>query len=92
MMVLHLFLSTVTDLKKETILRWKFDHYNRNGDDSLSPSEEFIFLSEVFDFFACPAIYPHLNDLMDTDGDKKISLLEWNAAFGLTSGNAVELG
>ena len=83
--------TIITDQQKETILKWKFDHYNRNGDDSLNPSEEFIFQNEVFDFFGCPAIYPHLNELVDKDKDQKISLLEWNASFGLPSGNSVEM-
>ena len=65
------------------ILSWKFKYYNRNGDDVLSPIEEFIFHDELTTFFVCSDYFDHLSELVDNNKDNEISLQEWYAFFGV---------
>lgn len=80
------FPSTVTSSQKETALRWKFIHYDRNEDNSLNSAEEFIFHRELFDFYGCASFFDHLEMLLDDSDDNRISQQEWSAFFEIPSG------
>ena len=77
----------MTESQKETILGWKFHHYDRNEDDIISRIEEFIYREELVGLFRCIKFFDHLRQLTDTNGNSEITLQEWNDFFELnTSG------
>ena len=77
----------MTESQKRAILRWKFNHYDRNDDNVLNRFEEFIFHNELVKMFGCNKFFDHLTELTDANGDNEITLLEWNDFFDLdTSG------
>lgn len=73
--------TAVTGSLKSKILRWKFDHYDRNRDGILSDAEEFLFQGELFDFVKCKSFFEHVSDVMDVTNDVQISRQEWTTFF-----------
>ena len=83
----HRFLVYIDAITNEReVLLWKFNDYDRNGDKVLNPSEEFTFLKDINTYFGCSKFHAHLQQLLNMDADdKKISLQEWLAFFGVNS-------
>ena len=78
---LLLCIYTVSSSQRETVLKWKFAHYDRIDDNVLQYSEEFLFHKEVFDLFGCFKVYDHIRELTNVNGDSVISEDEWLAFF-----------
>ena len=78
---LLLCIYTVSSSQRETVLKWKFAHYDRIDDNVLQYSEEFLFHKEVFDLFGCFKVYDHIQELTNANGDSVISEDEWLAFF-----------
>ena len=82
----------MSESQKETILGWKFNHYDKNDDDVLSNVEEFIYHTEVAGLFGCRKFVDHLTELTDTNKNSELTLQEWNDFFELdTSGKKNQL-
>ena len=72
---------SVSESTKKTVLRWKFNYYDRNGDGALSTPEEYIFQLDLYQFVKCKSFFDHVSYVMDEDKDGIISFNEWNIFF-----------
>lgn len=66
------------------VVNSKFIFYDANKDGALNHFEEFNFQNELGTLFGCKQFVDHLNELMDSNNDGEISLLEWNTFFGVS--------
>ena len=65
----------------ETILDWKFDHYDISGGNELYPFEEYSFARDILIIFRCITFDEQLNRLLDVNQDNSITRSEWHSFF-----------
>ena len=77
-----LFSHVVTEEQKKQLLEWKFSYYNIDEDKYLNNFEEDKFLSQLLSLFGpCNKYIYHIKELLDENGDDKITLEEWKQLF-----------
>lgn len=75
-------LITVSDNTRRTVLGWKFEHYDRNGDGGLSSGEQWLIEREIDQFVHCSSFFDHVAGLMNGNNDGVIVIREWESFFG----------
>ena len=63
------------------VLEWKFNYYDRNGNDGLSPGEQWLLQREIYSFVHCSSFFDHVNDLIDANDDNELLIVEWGNFF-----------
>ena len=66
------------------VVNSKFIFYDADEDGALNRFEEFNFQNQLGTLFGCTNFFHHLNELMNSNNDGQISLLEWNTFFGVS--------
>lgn len=64
-----------------TVLEWKFSYYDRNGNEGLSPGEQWLFQREIDSFIHCSTFFDHVTDLIDANSDDELLIYEWGDFF-----------
>lgn len=82
-MVLLLFtnFTTVSLSLKKKVLTWKFDIYEKTKDNFLQSSEFFLLRTDLTRLLHCESLLDHIEELMDSNGDKQFSLTEFQEFF-----------
>ena len=76
---------TVTEEQKNDLLDWKFSYYDNDEDKYLNNFEESKFLSHLLRLFGpCNKYIYHIKELLDENGDDKITPAEWKHLFHTT--------
>lgn len=71
----------VESSRLQTILNWKFDHYDNDHNGELNQAALYIFRNEIFRFVKCKDFFDQLRDLIDSNEDGSITRSEWQALF-----------
>lgn len=80
--------TSVTEEQKKQLLEWKFSYYNIDEDKYLNNFEEDKFLSQLLSLFGpCNKYIYHIKELLDENGDDKITLEEWKQLFQTQDGD-----
>lgn len=74
----------VSEEEKSVVVNSKFIFYDADEDGALNRFEEFNFQNQLGTLFGCTNFFHHLNELMNSNNDGQISLLEWNTFFGVS--------
>ncbi len=80
-MVFGYSLCAVSDTQKARTLEWKFEYYDMGGDGELSQAEEHVLRMELFHYVKCKSFFNHITDVIDADGNGRISAEEWYQFF-----------
>ena len=79
--VFTMFCYLVTVSLEKNVLEWKFYYYDRDGNDGLTPGEQYLSQEEIHGFLSCSSFYGHIIELIDVNHDKEIDITEWGAFF-----------
>lgn len=63
------------------VLEWKFDYYDRDGNDGLTAGEQYLSREEIHSFLSCSSFYDHIIELIDENEDREIDITEWGNFF-----------
>ena len=69
----------------ETILNWKFEHYDKNNDRSLQDLELEHLFKDIYDLIKVKTFKIQLRQLLNPQDDYSVKMNEWIEYF--TEGN-----
>ena len=68
------------------VCSWKFQHYDKDNDESLSSSDQQNFYEEIYRLIGTKSFEGHFDRLIDTDNNGAISKQEFKDLFNLEEG------
>ena len=81
----HFFVD-IREIEITNVCSWKFQHYDKDNDDSLSSSDQQNFYEEVYRLIGTKSFEGHFDRLIDTDNNGAISKQEFRDLFNLEEG------
>ena len=77
------YIFTVSEDRKNTILDWKFNHFDTDQDNYLNNIEKThnFLKQQLVAIFGCGRFLDYVSELVDENGDHKITLKEWKDFF-----------
>ena len=82
-------MSFFVDIRESEITKvcsWKFQHYDKDNDESLNSSDQQNFYEEVYRLIGTKSFEGHFDRLIDTDNNGAISKQEFRDLFNLEEG------
>lgn len=85
----HIYYPFFVDIQEKEITKvcsWKFQHYDKDNDESLSSSDQQNFYEEIYRLIGTKSFEGHFDRLIDTDNNGAISKQEFKDLFNLEEG------
>ena len=82
--LIFLSLTPVSSSDKRKVVEWKFNYYDKDGNDYLTSNERLHFYAEIGSFYNCNMFFNHVNDLINENSTESSTILrsEWEDFFG----------